>query len=81
MLATALPVALASDRAVATSGRANASRGQYKIDIRKHVIYAVRVMLDAARVQYHRGLGLTVESRSSQNLFCRNAGDLCGNLR
>ena len=61
VLASALPVALAGDRSVTTTRRADFSRRQHEIDIRQHVVDAVGVMLNAARVHDHGSLRPPVE--------------------
>src|SRR5689334_14131003 len=76
VLASTLTVALAGDRSVTTSGRADLAGGEDKIDVREHVVDAVRVMFDAASVHYHRCLRAAVKSRSFDNFGCGHTADL-----
>src|SRR5438093_13288315 len=48
---SALTITLTGDRCVAAAFAADASRGQHNVDRAQHVLYAVAVVLDAARVQ------------------------------
>src|SRR5207253_791793 len=50
VLAPALAVGLAGDRAVSASFAAYAARRQHKVDRAEHVLHTMRVMLDAARM-------------------------------
>src|SRR5215207_7134470 len=81
MLASALTVALAGDRSVATTGCADLARCQYKIDVSQHVVDAVGVMFDAASVHHHAGLCAPVQPSSVHDLLCRHTADLRRNVR
>ena len=51
VLAAALAVGLADDRAVAALRLADAAGGEHEVDRAERVLHAVRVVLDAARVE------------------------------
>src|SRR5215468_7222767 len=54
MLAPALPVALTCNRRVTAALAPDAARSQHDVDRAEHILHAVRVMLDATRVQQER---------------------------
>ena len=51
VLAPPLPVTLPRDRGVAAVRLADASRGQHQVDAGQHILDALALMFDAARVQ------------------------------
>src|SRR5215213_365321 len=81
VLASTLAVALARDRSVATTRRTNLARSEYEIDVRQHVIDAVRVMFDAARVHHHPGLRSSIEPSRINDLLCGHTADLRSDIR
>ena len=81
VLASALAVALAGDRAVAAAGLADASGRQHEVDVGETVLDALGVMLDAARVQQHRGFRRSPDFRGPDDARCRHTGDRFGTSR
>ena len=58
VLAAALPVALAGDHHAAGAFAAEVAGREEQVEHREAVLDAFRVMLDAARVDAHRAIGL-----------------------
>ena len=79
VLASALSVALAGDGGVAAIRLADAARGEHEIDAGQHVLDALALVLNAARVQQKTGLRLAptirqlAESSPSQCRYLRSA--------
>src|SRR5690349_13747123 len=80
VFASTLTIALAGDRSVTTTWRADLSGGQDEIDISEHVVDAVRVMLDAARVHHHRGFRAAIESSRLDDFVCGHTANLRGKV-
>ena len=76
MFTTTLPVALSGDRAVATSGCAYLPSGQDEIDVREHVVDAVRVVFDATSMHNHACTCATINERGLDDLLCGHACNL-----
>ena len=81
VLAAALAVALAGDHHAARALAADVAGGQAEVDHRQAVLDALRLMLDAARVQRHRAVGLAEPARRLLDRLGRHAGDLARRAR
>src|SRR4030095_3250407 len=81
VFASALSISLAGDGAVATSWRADTSGRKHEVDIRQHVVDAVRVVLNSPGVKHHRRLRVAVEACGLHNFFGGNASNFGRNLR
>src|SRR5690348_6884167 len=81
VLASTLTVALTGDCSVTTAGRADLAGREDEIDVREHVVDAVRVMFDAASVHQHGCFGAAVQSSSFDDLVCGHTADLRDDVR
>ena len=80
MLPSTLSIPLPGDGAVAAAGLADAARGEHEVDVSEHVLRALRVVLDAARVQQHGGFRRAPHFRRGDDAFRRDAGDFLRHL-
>src|SRR6185369_5659390 len=81
VLASTLTVALARDGSIPTAGCAYLAGSEDQIDVSQHVVDAVRVMFDAARVHHHCCLRASIQSSGFDDLVCRYTADLRGDVR
>jgi hypothetical protein len=80
VLAAALAVGLADDGAVAAVRAAEPSGREHEVDRAERVLHAVRVMLDAARVQEEARARRRPHFRRLLDRSARHAGDVGGLL-
>ena len=78
VLAAALAVGLADDRAVAALGLADAAGREHEVDRAERVLHAVGVVLDAARVEEEAGLGRAPPLGRLADRALGHAGDFRG---
>src|SRR5215204_6222886 len=81
MLASALAVTLAGDRAVTAAGRAYVACSQNQVDVGEDVIDTVRVMFNAASMHQYGCFRAAVESSSVDDFLCGHTAELCGDIR
>src|SRR5262249_31143738 len=81
VFAPALAVALSGDGGVAAVLATYAPRSQHDVDCAEHVLHAVRMMLDAARVQQERSLGRAPQLRGLANGALADTCDFGGLAR
>ena len=76
VLAAALAVALAGDHHAARALAADVAGGERQVDDGEDVLDALRLVLDAARVQRHRAVRLAEPARGLLDRLGRHAGHL-----
>ena len=75
VLASALPVALPGDHHAARALAAEVAGREIQVEHREAVLDALGMMLDAARVEAHRAIGLADPVRRLLDIARRDAGD------
>src|SRR5688572_6072859 len=78
VLASALSVPLARDGGVTAVRLADATGRQHEIDAGQHVLDALALMFNAARVQQKTGFGRPPPFRGLQDFLLHNAGGALG---